>query len=236
MAKIYKYDKTRKAKISNRVRTIRILVTAGPTREPIDPVRFISNYSTGTMGYAIAKAAKDRGHRVILVSGPTHLVPPRNIKVVSIITAKEMFKAVKAHIKEVDCVIMAAAVSDFRPAVYRSKKIKPNSRLQNLPLRRNVDILYWLSRRRGDKMLVGFCMETENLISNACKKLLMKKLDMIVANRIDKKRSPFGPGKTDVVIIGPNRKQKRLTNITKERIARILLDKIGELRYKKTEN
>lgn len=215
------------------MRAIRILVTAGPTREPIDPVRFISNYSTGAMGYAIAKAARDRGHRVTLVTGPTPLSPPKNIKVISITTAEEMFKAVKAHIKEIDCVVMAAAVSDFRPAVYRGKKIRRKSRLQNLPLRENVDILYWLSRRREDRILVGFCMETENVISNACKKLLMKKLDMIVANRVGKDRSAFGPGKTDVVIIGSDRKQKRLANTTKGRIARILLDKIEELWYNK---
>lgn len=216
------------------MKAMRILVTAGPTREPLDPVRFISNYSTGAMGYAIAGAARERNHRVILVTGPTHLKPPPGIKVISITTAREMFEVVKAHLEKIDGVIMAAAVSDFRPAVYHPKKIKRKGPLKNLALRRNPDILYWLKQRKGDRMLVGFCMETEELIPNARKKLFAKKLDMIVANRIGRDLSAFGPGRTDVVIIGPDKQSRRLNNTTKEKVAGVLLDKIEELWHKKT--
>lgn len=216
------------------MKAIRILVTAGPTREPLDPVRFISNHSTGAMGYAIAGAARERGHRVTLVTGPTHLTPPPGTKVISITTAREMFEAVKAHLEKIDGVIMAAAVSDFRPAVYHPKKIKRKGPLQNLLLRRNPDILYWLKQRKADRILVGFCMETEELIPSAREKLFAKKLDMIVANRVGRDLSAFGPGRTDAVIIGPDKQQRKLANATKEKVAGVLLDKIEELWHKKT--
>lgn len=233
MAIIHKYDKTEKAEISNRMKAIRILVTAGPTREFLDPVRFISNPSTGAMGYAIAAACKGRGHKVTLVTGPTHLIIPGRIKAISTVTAREMFLAVKARIKAIDCVIMAAAVSDFRPAVYHSRKIKRKEPLRNLALRENMDILQWLKRHKGNRILAGFCMETEDLLLNAQKKMREKGLDIIVSNKIDRDLSAFGPGKTKVVIIGPGKEQQRLVSITKERIAAILLDKIERLWYKK---
>lgn len=218
------------------MKAIRILVTAGPTREPLDPVRFLSNPSTGTMGYAIARAARNRGHKVTLITGPTSLSVPGKTKVISITTAKEMLQAVKANIRTIDCVIMAAAVSDFRPAIYHGRKIKRDKPLRNLALRENADILYWLKRHKGNRIVVGFCMETEKLIPNARKKLFAKKLDLIVANKIDKDLSVFGPGKTSVAIIGPNEEQKALVNTTKQRIATILLDKVEELWYKKFRN
>lgn len=218
------------------MRAMRILVTAGPTREPLDPLRFISNYSTGAMGYAIARAARSRRHRVVLVTGPTHLIPPKKIKVISVTTCQEMFGAVRAQIKDIDCVIMAAAVSDFRPAAYSSQKIKRNGPLPNLALRKNVDILDWLKQHREGRILVGFCLETEGLIANAREKLLTKRLDMVVANRIDRNLSVFGPGRTKVVVIGPGKEQETLSGATKDRVAAVLLDKIEQLRYKKTQD
>lgn len=212
---------------------IRILVTAGPTQEPIDPVRFISNYSTGTMGYAIAKIAKKRGHHVSLISGPTHLKQPRGVKTISITTAEEMFKAVKSHLGKSDCLVMSAAVSDFRPARYYKKKQKRAGRLKAIPLRENTDILLWAGRKKDKRVLVGFCMETENLLLNARKKLHAKSLDMIVANEIDTKKSAFGAGKTSVLILGPDKEKTSLADIPKEKIAGILLDKIERLWYKK---
>jgi phosphopantothenoylcysteine decarboxylase/phosphopantothenate--cysteine ligase len=206
-----------------------ILITAGPTREPIDPVRFISNYSTGKMGYAIAALAKKRGHKVVLVSGPTCLIPSKNVLTERVNTAQEMFRAVKRNLRSIDCVIMAAAVSDFRPAVYRRGKAKRREGIKSIALCKNPDILYWASRQAGKKMLVGFCMETKGLLQEAERKLKQKNLDIIVANKIDKKKKAFGEGRTSVVIMDKYGKRLRLSRVSKESIARILLDKVEEL-------
>lgn len=211
------------------MRPMKILVTAGPTREPIDPVRFISNYSTGTMGYAVAKAAAKRGHSVILVSGPTSLNPPKLTKIINVITAEEMFKAVKRESKNVDCVIMAAAVADFRPVVCCKKKLKRVGSLKNLKLQKNIDILSWLGRQAHKKILAGFCMETENLLNNAKKKMDAKRLDIIVANKIDNTKNAFGENKTSVIVLGPGNKKLVLRKRSKKVVAGILLDKIEKL-------
>jgi len=215
------------------MRPIKILITAGPTREPIDPVRFISNNSTGAMGYAIAKACRKRKHKPTLIAGPTPLMPPDKIKTVSITTAGEMFKAIKDRFKTSDCIIMAAAVSDFRPEAYYAKKLKRQGPLRSLRLRRNQDILYWLGRKKAGRLLVGFCMETDSLVSSAEKKMAKKQLDLIVANKIGRGRKPFGTGKTDLLLLGPGKEKIKLKNITKGRAAAILLDKIEDLWYKR---
>jgi len=214
------------------MKTMKILVTAGPTRESIDPVRFISNHSTGAMGYAIAGAAQARGHKAILVTGPTHLLPPKKVKVIRATTAEDMFKAVKAQGKGVDCVIMAAAVSDFRPALYRTKKLKRAHAPGVISLKQNPDILAWLGSRKTKPLLVGFCMETEALARNAQKKLLAKNLDMVVANKISVNKTPFGTGRTSVIIIDKEKKARSLKSVTKEKVAAVLLDKIEKLWYK----
>ena len=221
-------------KICNGVKPLRILVTSGPTREPLDPVRFITNYSTGAMGYAVAKTAKKRKHKVTLIAGPARLKPLKSVKTEPVITAEEMFKAVKRGYAKSDCVIMAAAVSDFRPAHYSNNKLKRATLPLRLELCKNPDILYWLGRRKGRRILVGFCMETEKLIPNAREKMAGKNLDIIVANRIDKEKSAFGAGKTSVIILGPGEEEKRLVNVTKEAVAGILLDKVEQLWYKKS--
>ncbi|MFC1807868.1 phosphopantothenoylcysteine decarboxylase [Candidatus Omnitrophota bacterium] len=211
---------------------MRILLTAGPTREPIDPARFISNYSTGTMGYELALEALKRGHHVVLVSGPTALILPKKAKIINIETAREMFSSVKTNFIKSDCIIMTAAVADFRPTKKRIKKIKRADNIGNILLKKNPDILSWLGKRKNKRLLVGFCMETEGLLKNAIKKKREKRLDLIVANKIDHKRSAFGKGRTSVVLIGPD-SNIELKNVVKEKIARIILDKIEEMWYKK---
>jgi len=215
------------------MKPLNILVVAGPTREPIDLVRFITNHSTGTMGYSIAATARKLGHMVTLVTGPTSLKTPGGIGIIQVITAKDMFNAVKANFKKSDCVIMAAAVSDFRPNGYRTAKIKRSSRLLVLKLKKNPDILSWIGKRKGNRLLIGFCMETSNLLANARKKMQQKNADIIVANKIDAQQSVFGQGVTTVFIIGPEDQQQELRKKSKQGIARILLEKIEHLWYKR---
>ena len=206
---------------------MRILVTAGPTREPIDPVRFISNYSTGHMGYSIARMAKRRGHEVVLISGPPgELEPPQGIKVVYVETGREMFRMVSRYLPWCECLIMAAAVSDYRPQRYSLSKIKKDKKNISLKLLKNPDILMHASSVSKDKIMTGFCLDTGDLVKNAFEKLKSKKLDIIVANRIDKRNNPFGKGKTDVTIIDRNGKLNRIKGAAKEEISKILLDKI----------
>ena len=205
---------------------MRILVTAGPTREPIDPVRFISNYSTGHMGYSLARCAKRRGHDVRLVSGPVELTPPRGIKVVHVETAAGMLHEVKKNLPWCDCLIMAAAVSDYRPERYSTGKIKKDKNKVLLRLVRNPDILMSARSAFRDKAIVGFCLETGDLVKNAIRKLRSKGLDIVVANKVDERHSPFGKGKTEVTIIDRNGRLDKIKNAAKEEISKILLDKI----------
>ncbi|MHC5158015.1 MAG: phosphopantothenoylcysteine decarboxylase domain-containing protein [Planctomycetota bacterium] len=162
---------------------LNILITAGGTREYIDPVRFISNASSGRMGYAIARAAIRAGHRVTLVTAPTSLRPPKEAAVVNVVTSDEMFKAVKAEFAKCDTLIMAAAVSDYRPAKQSGTKIKKEQTVLSLNLKPTQDILKWAGRnKRQDQTLVGFALEDKDMLQNAEKKLKAKKLDIIVAN------------------------------------------------------
>jgi phosphopantothenoylcysteine decarboxylase / phosphopantothenate---cysteine ligase len=212
---------------------LNILITAGPTREAIDPVRFLSNHSTGSMGYTIARKAQNAGHRVTLISGPVALKPPARVQTIDTQTAREMFQQIKRHIKNKDCLIMAAAISDFRPAVYSTRKIK---RFQNpgvMRLKESPDILSWVGKHRGRLIVAGFCMETENLVKRAKEKLKSKKTDFMVANSITKSVAPFGDGPTNVVILDADNKLLRLNNVSKGKVAGILLDKIEKLWYKK---
>ena len=162
---------------------LNILITAGGTREYIDPVRFISNASSGRMGYALARAAIRAGHRVTLITAPTSLRPPKAATVVPVVTSDEMFKAVKANFEQCDCLIMAAAVSDYKPASHSKTKIKKEQTVLSLNLKPTTDILKWAGRNKTKRQtLVGFALEDTNLLDNAEKKLKTKKLDMIVAN------------------------------------------------------
>jgi len=180
----------------------RILVSAGPTQEAIDPVRYISNRSSGKMGYAIAEAARNRGAEVILVSGPTALTPPAGIRVVPITTAKEMAEAMSAQFGWSSVVIMAAAVADFRPVAPASQKLKKGTAaIPPLELERAPDILAMLSAKRTSQILVGFAAETQHLVRHATDKLAAKGLDLIVANDVTQAGGGFGSEQNAAVIL-----------------------------------
>lgn len=177
---------------------LRLLVTAGPTRENIDPVRYISNYSSGKMGYAVAQAAADRGADVVLVSGPVSIGVPDSVKMIPVNTAVEMRDAVLKEFPDCDAVVMAAAVADYRAAEVSELKIKKADEELVIRLEKNPDILKELGNIKGDKILAGFCAETDHLVDNALKKVGTKNLDMIVANDVTMEGAGFG---TDTNII-----------------------------------
>src|SRR4030042_1116466 len=176
----------------------RILITAGPTQEPFDPVRFITNHSSGKMGYALAAAARRRGAAVTLVSGPTELPVPQGCVFVPVESALEMREQVLARLEEATVLIMAAAVADYRPAVCEKSKIKKGASVLTVSLERNPDIIAEAARRKGDRILVGFSMESDNVLENARAKLIAKGLDFIVANDVTEPGAGF---RTDTNII-----------------------------------
>ncbi len=203
---------------------MKILITAGPTVEPIDPVRFISNYSTGAMGFVAAEQAKKQAHKVILISGPTNLKPPKGIKFIKAVTAAEMFRAVKKYFSRCGALIMAAAVCDFRPEKISRAKIKKKNLI--LKLKENPDILNWCGRHKKNQVLAGFALESENLVKNALKKLKDKNLDFIVANRVKKTPAPFGNKITSAVIIDKKGHKEYLNRIYKKDLAKVLINKL----------
>jgi phosphopantothenoylcysteine decarboxylase/phosphopantothenate--cysteine ligase len=214
---------------------IRILISAGPTREPIDPVRFISNYSTGTLGFQMASLAKKRGHEVTLVSGPTYLKKPAGVRIKRIETALEMKKVLLKEFKKNDCLIMNVAVCDYRPFRISKRKIKKANRIFNLKLIRNPDILKELSRYKKDKLLIGFAIETQNLSKNALRKLKEKNLDLIVASEINQINWPFGWGKISAYIFDSEGQCQKMTNVTKTELSQKLLDRVEGLWYTSTQ-
>jgi phosphopantothenoylcysteine synthetase/decarboxylase len=164
---------------------MKFLITAGGTREYIDPVRYITNASSGRMGYALARAAINAGYSVILITAPTSLKTPKNAEVINVQTSKEMFKAVKDNFAKCHCLIMAAAVSDYTPANPSKIKLKKQNQNLTLELKPTTDILKWAGRNKKDKIVVGFALEDKNILENAEKKLTNKNIDMIIANSID---------------------------------------------------
>lgn len=205
----------------------RIIVTAGCTREFIDPVRFISNPSTGKMGYAIAREAIKKNFNVILISGPTFLKVPKNLeKFIPVVSAIDLKKAVDENFDKANVIISAAAVSDYRPEKIYPLKIKKENEEINLKLVRNPDILEDLGKKKGNKILVGFAAETENLIENAMKKLIKKNLDLIVANDVS---IGFGKDKNKVTIIKRNGEILDLPLMSKQRIAREIIRLVIEI-------
>ena len=211
-----------------------ILITAGPTQEAIDPVRFITNRSSGKMGYALAQMARRRGAEVILISGPVPLpLPRRDIKFVSVRSAEEMEKAVFANLKGSSVVIMAAAVSDYRPKVISKRKIKKGDSDTSLALERTDDILRKLGKRKGNRILVGFAAETEDLIANAQKKLKGKNLDLIVANDVTKPGAGFASDTNQVKILYPSGKVKDHPLMSKAEVSRFILDDVLSLLRRK---
>ncbi|MBN1930009.1 MAG: bifunctional phosphopantothenoylcysteine decarboxylase/phosphopantothenate--cysteine ligase CoaBC [Desulfobacterales bacterium] len=206
----------------------RILVTAGPTREPIDPVRFISNPSTGKMGYAVAKAAEYRGAEVMLIAGPTHLPDPINVKVVHVVTAVEMAQAVFTNSKHSDIIIKTAAVSDYRPKEQAKTKIKKEKDEIALFLEKNLDILKELGKRKKNEILVGFAAETQDLKNYAQKKLTEKNLDIIVGNLVGQPIGGFGTDTNEVTFFYKDGTFESLAEMRKDAVAHILLDRILE--------
>lgn len=207
----------------------KILVTAGPTREAIDPVRFISNPSSGKMGYAIAREATNRGASVTLISGPVHLPAPCVNKFISVTSAEEMCDAVFREAKESDVIIMTAAVADYRPAKYSENKIKKDSGKLNIELVKTTDILKKLGESKGKKILIGFAAETENLEENATKKLKDKNLDLIVVNKIGEEGSGFGADTNKVTLIYRDGRMHTHDKMEKTEVARIIIDAVKKL-------
>lgn len=204
----------------------KILVTAGPTREAIDPVRYITNHSTGKMGYAIAGAAARRGAEVTLVSGPVNLAPPLGVTLVPVISAKDMFEAVTAVSGEQNVIIKAAAVADYRPAHMGTEKTKKKDGDMSIELKRTDDILGWLgAHRQPGQVLCGFSMETQNMLENSRVKLDKKNIDMIVANNLKVEGAGFGTD-TNIVTVITRDGEEELAMMSKSEVAQQLLNRI----------
>jgi phosphopantothenoylcysteine decarboxylase/phosphopantothenate--cysteine ligase len=207
-----------------------VLITAGPTEESIDPVRFITNRSSGKMGFALAYAALRRGAEVILISGPTALPPPAKVKWISVRSTAQMREAVLTNLKNASILMMAAAVSDFRPRQPSARKIKKSEAEMVLTLERNPDILAEAGKQKGHRILVGFAAETENLLRNAGSKLKEKNLDLIVANDVTLPGAGFEVDTNIVKILDHSRKVEELPLMTKEELADRILDRVAHLK------
>lgn len=204
----------------------KVLVTAGPTQESIDPVRYITNHSTGKMGYAIARHCMMRGADVTLVSGPTNLNPPPFVTVIPVVSAKEMFDAVTSQAKDQDIIIKSAAVADYRPATVASEKMKKSDNALALDLEKTEDILKYLGEHKKESpFLCGFSMETENMLDNSRAKLVKKNLDMIVANNLKQTGAGFGTD-TNIVTLITKKDEQELPILTKDEVAKAIVDKI----------
>lgn len=208
---------------------LKVLVTAGPTQEAIDPVRYITNHSTGKMGYAVAKMAMCRGAEVTLVSGPTSLAAPMFVDTVPVVTAEEMYDAVMERAGEQDIIVKAAAVADYRPAAVAAEKMKKTGQSAKIALERTKDILAALGEEKGDTILCGFSMETEHMLENSKKKLKNKNLDMIAANNLREAGAGFGTD-TNVITLITGDKEIPLELMSKEQAANQLLDELLRIR------
>ena len=209
---------------------MKILITAGPTREKIDPVRFISNFSSGKMGYALAEAASKKGYDVTLVSGPVALVPPKSVKTVQVESAAEMFCEVRRLAKSADLIIMAAAVADYTPANFAKDKIKKRQATLSIKLKKTEDILADLGKHKKEgQILVGFAAETSDLIRNAESKLLKKNLDWIVANEVGKDDRGFSSDNNAATLISREGKRIDLPLQSKTALAKEILRIICEV-------
>ena len=213
----------------------RFLITAGPSREPLDPVRYISNRSSGKMGYALARAAVRRGAGVVLVSGPSAIEPPSAVRLIPVNTAAEMRRAVLEQFPECTAVIMAAAVADYRPVDASSKKLKRGKAPLDIRLEPNPDILRELGRRKNGKLLVGFAAETEELIANATRKLHEKNLDLIVANDVTQAGGGFDGDTNIATIVDRSGASDSLSLMTKDELADRIYDHLLALKDKHSD-
>ncbi len=214
---------------SEALRGKKILITASRTEEDVDPVRFLTNRSTGKMGYALAQVAQRRGAQVVLVSGPTHLSPPENVELVRVRTAEQMRRAVIERFKKCDALVMAAAVADFRPETFSEKKIKKGGKAWALKLERTADILSQIASEKGNRVVVGFAVETENPIANAREKLQKKSLDFIVINNPLVEGAAFGTDTNVVTIIDREGGTEELSKMSKVKVAEKIMEKIALL-------
>ena len=205
---------------------MRFLVTAGPTREPIDPIRYISNRSSGKMGYAIAEAALAAGHDVTLISGPVNLHPPRGAQFVQILTSDEMFEAVHRHVHECDVLVMCAAVADYKPQTVSPTKIKKNNEHLALDLVPTRDILTSLPRKNRQFLVVGFAADTNDIEENAQKKLRAKNCDVIVANDVSSATSGMESDENEVTLFFRTGESEKISRAPKKIIARDLEKKL----------
>ena len=205
---------------------VNVLVTAGPTREALDPVRYITNHSTGKMGYAVATAAAMRGAKVTLVSGPVQLPPPPFMEVVDVVSAEDMFQAVTSRASKQDIIIKTAAVADYRPAVVATEKVKKKDGDMSIALERTKDILAHLgANKKEGQFLCGFSMETENMLENSITKLVKKNLDMVIANNLKVEGAGFGTN-TNVVTVITRKGGEQLPLMSKDDVADKILDAI----------
>jgi len=209
-----------------------VLVTAGPTREPLDPVRFLSNRSSGKMGYAIAEAAAARGARVILVSGPTALAAPPGVDCIHVETADEMYRAVLAKLEPAGVVIKAAAVADYRPKRRADRKIKKDQAVPEIALEPTPDILAELGKRKGTRILVGFAAETDDLLDNARMKLQRKNLDLVVANNVREAGAGFDVDTNVVTMLDGAGRAETLPLLSKREVADRILDRVKVLLHR----
>lgn len=207
-----------------------VLVTAGPTLEDVDPVRFVSNRSSGRMGYRLAEAARDRGARVILVSGPTGIPAPAGVELVNVRSAEQMARAVEAHAAGVGIVVMAAAVSDFRPATVSKTKLKKSASALTLELARTPDILRALGESKRGRFLVGFAAETGGLLEEARRKLAEKHLDLIVANEVGQEEGGFASEENAATLLDASGAERSVPLVSKRELAERIWDRVLELR------
>ena len=212
---------------------LKVLVTAGPTREAIDPVRYITNHSTGKMGYALAKRAMLRGADVTLVSGPVSIAPVPFVKTIPVVSAQDMFEAVRDNLKEQDVLIKSAAVADYRPASVSDEKMKKKDGDMSIALERTTDILQYVGEYRTDEQVIcGFSMETQNMLENSRKKLKKKNLDLIIANNLKEKGAGFGTDTNRVTMIS-EKEEIQLGLLSKDMVADEILNYIMKIRREK---
>jgi phosphopantothenoylcysteine decarboxylase/phosphopantothenate--cysteine ligase len=211
---------------------VRIVVTAGPTREPIDPVRFISNRSSGKMGYAIAEAARDAGHDVTLITGPATIDVPDGVDVVPIITSDELFEAVHKHVRDCDVLVMCAAVSDYKPAKFSTHKLEKHRDGFTLELIATRDILASLAANDRSYLVIGFAAQTHELEQNALRKLRAKNCDAIVANDVSRSDSGMDSDDNEVTIFYRDGERKTISRAPKITIARELMKIISQMHQK----
>lgn len=210
---------------------LEITVTAGPTQEALDPIRFITNHSSGIMGYSIAEAAQVRGAKVNLISGPTNITAPSGVSLIKVLSARDMFNAVQSVFAETDILVKAAAVADYRPAETLRNKIKKQEGDLQIKFVRNPDILAWAGvHKQAHQVLCGFAMETEDLLDNAKAKLQKKNCDMLVANSLAEEGAGFGVTTNVATLLWPNQEPKALTLMSKKDLSELILDELVKIK------